>query len=81
MPYAPKILDNPVTMHDRMIRDIWFELQGKPLPEGEEKWEGDPKVRVEELKKKLKNFEEKASREKEESERKTGKKIASSTPK
>lgn len=79
VPYAPKILDNPVTMHDRMIRDIWFELQGKPLPPGEEKWEGDPAVRIAELKVKLKAFEDKVQREKEEYEKKTGKKI--STPK
>ena len=44
--FDPLILENPVTMRDKLIKEVWYELKGLPLPESEKVWEGPVEVRV-----------------------------------
>jgi hypothetical protein len=60
--FPPQLVDNPVSARDKMIKEVWYELKGLTLPESERPVTGPVEIRIEELRKKLKAFEEKAKR-------------------
>jgi hypothetical protein len=43
-------------MRDIMMREVWNELQGLPIPKREHAWDGPTEVRIAELKKKHEAF-------------------------
>lgn len=49
-----------------MIKEVWCELKGLPKPVFADVWEGPIEPRIEELKKQMRDFEEKSRKEKEE---------------
>ena len=54
-----------------MMKEVWHEIQGLPAPKRENMpWDGPTEVRIEELKKKLDAFREKAKKDKEDYEAK-----------
>lgn len=57
--FAPIILDNPITIRDRQLKEVWCEMKGLPQPESEKTWDGPIEVRLEELRRKMKIFEDK----------------------
>lgn len=62
--FDPIIPENPVTLRDKLMKECWCEIKGVPVPPGikDEKYEGPPEARIEELKKKMRSFEEKAEK-------------------
>jgi hypothetical protein len=63
--FPPLLLDNPVTMRDRLMKEVWLEIQGKPIPDGlrDIPWEGPTAERIEALRAKMRAFEVKAQGE------------------
>ena len=56
-----------------MIKEIWCEIKGLPKPVFEkEVWTGEIGVRIEELKKKIKRYEDNAEKMRQEIEKKKG---------
>lgn len=60
--FSPIIQDNPVSTRDRLMKECWYEIKGLPKPIFEDVWQGPIEVRLEELKLKMKQFEEKAEK-------------------
>ena len=59
-----------------MIKEVWCELKGLPKPKFDEVWEGPIEPRIEELKIKMKAFEEKVKKQKEDWEKEQSSKAA-----
>ena len=53
-----------------MMQEVWNEIQGIPVVKKNIRWEGPTEERIQELKKKLDDFKEKARKEKDEYEAK-----------
>ncbi len=60
--FSPIIIENPVSTRDRLMKECWHEIKGLPKPIFEDVWQGPIEVRIEELKKKMKKFEENAEK-------------------
>lgn len=60
MPGIPR--DNPITMREKLIREVYYEKLGKSDDSREIMWEGPISVRLEELKKKMHVYEQNMSK-------------------
>lgn len=56
MPGIPR--ENPITMREKLIREVYYEKQGKTDDSREVMWDGPISVRLEELKKKMHVYEQ-----------------------
>ena len=74
--FPPQVPENPTTTRDRMIKQIWCELKGLPIPQYDEVYEGPIEPRIEELKKKTREFEEKVRKQKEQWEKEQAEKAS-----
>lgn len=70
--FPPLIPEPPVSTRDKLIKEVWCEIKGLPKPVYEEVWTGDITVRVNELKKKVKLFEDNAEKLRAKIEKKKG---------
>ena len=60
--FSPIIPENPISTRDQLMKECWAEIKGLPKPVFDNVWQGPIEVRVEELKVKMKKFEEKAEK-------------------
>jgi len=70
--FPPIIPENPTSMRDIMMREVWNELQGLPIPKRDHAWGGPTEVRIEELKKKHEAFIARLAKEDQEYKAKIG---------
>jgi hypothetical protein len=68
--FPPLIMDNPVSMRDKLIKEVWCEIKGLPVPESEKPWTGPVEVRLQDLRKKMQTFEDNAGKLMEDSKKK-----------
>ncbi len=64
--FPPAMPDNPISTRDRLMKECWCEIKGLPKPVWEDVWDGPLEPRIEILKQKMKAYEEKAQKMKEE---------------
>jgi hypothetical protein len=60
--FSPIIPENPISTRDQLMKECWAEIKGLPKPVFDNVWQGPIEVRVEELKIKMKKFEEKVEK-------------------
>ena len=64
--FPPQIPDVPISTRDRMIKEIWCEIKGLPKPTYADVWDGPIEPKIQEIKLRMKEFEDKARKQKEE---------------
>lgn len=60
--FSPIIPENPISTRDQLMKECWAEIKGLPKPVFDNVWQGPIEVRLEELKLKMKKFEQKAEK-------------------
>ena len=77
--FPPQIPDVPISTRDRMIKEIWCEIKGLPKPTYADVWDGPIEPKIQEIKLRMKEFEDKARKQKEEWEKEEAAKASAAT--